>query len=253
MKTLKHGDRGSAVQDYQTQLQCAGYNIGDAGADGWFWHATLAATLKFQADHKLLTDGVVGPRTLAALASSLPPVAPPVATGDFAEIHLLTPNRGVKGNRDAVVKCDYLVLHHTDGWSRYGGEKDGDVAHCMNPATAVSYHTLVAWNGTRTVLVPDGRRAWHAGASSWAGRNSCNEFTMGLAFGGSTITGMMRPGGSKLLTPPELASALEWIRPRARKYGWRAEHIITHAMIAPGRKADTSAAVCDQVRRVLVG
>ena len=76
---------------------------------------------------------------------------------------------------------------------------------------------------------------------------------MGLAFGGSTITGMMRPEGSKTLAPAELASALEWIRPRAAKYGWRAEHVITHAMVAPGRKVDTSVAVRDQVRRALVG
>lgn len=253
---LTHGDKGDAVRAYQRDLLRAGYAVGNAGADGWFWHATLAATLKFQADHGLLVDGVAGPVTLGRLSELLasaaerPPAAP---AGDFAEFRVETPNMGLRGDKAARARTDFLMLHHTDGWSRYGGPKDGDVAHCMRPANQVSYHCIVAWTGARTTLVPDGLRAWHAGTSSWAGRNSCNEFTMGLAFGGNTVTGMMRPDGSKLLTPAELASALEWIRPRAAKYGWRGEQIITHAMAAPGRKVDTSAAVLNQVRRALVG
>lgn len=97
-------------------------------------------------------------------------------------------------------------------------------------------------------MAPDSAKAWHAGVSQWDGKRNCNDFTLGLAFGGDTNTGAMRPLGSKILNAHELISALEWIIPRAKKYGWKSENIITHQMIAPNRKTDTSREVLLQVR-----
>ena len=52
-------DRGSDVVEVQTILGIE--------ADGWFGPATLHAVEKFQSDHGLNPDGVVGPKTWAAL------------------------------------------------------------------------------------------------------------------------------------------------------------------------------------------
>lgn len=164
----------------------------------------------------------------------------------YKEQVILTPNRQAGyGN-----KCQYIIIHHTEGWARTGDKTVGDISVCLDAkrANRVSYHCIVAWDGTRTILANDTDRAWHAGASSWAGRSDCNNFTLGLAFGGDTNTGTMRPNGSKLLTETELASAMEYIIPRLRKYGLNEMHILTHQMIAPTRKTDTSKAVLEQVR-----
>jgi len=40
----------------------------------------------------------------------------------------------------------------------------------------VSAHLLVRRDGTVVQYVPFGRRAWHAGASQWCGRERCNDF-----------------------------------------------------------------------------
>lgn len=161
----------------------------------------------------------------------------------YPEKTILTPNRKIGGNSH-----EFLVLHHSEGFSKTGDPKSGDLAWCLNPKSGVSYHVIVAQNGDRTILANDTDRAWHAGESFWDGRKFCNTFTLGLAFGGDTNTGDKRDG-LKLLSKTELESALEYILPRAKKYGWTEKNIISHKQIAPKRKQDTSDAVLEQVRK----
>ena len=62
MKTLKRGNRGALVRQWQLFLIGQGFAIGLA--DGDFGPRTERATLEFQARHRLFADGVVGPKTL---------------------------------------------------------------------------------------------------------------------------------------------------------------------------------------------
>ena len=174
-----------------------------------------------------------------------PPNAPleDAGAGQFPEREILSPNFTRRPN-DRL----HLVLHHCGGWARTGDPNTGTLSWCLNPASGVSYHVLIAWDGTRTILVPEQYRAHQAGRSSWRGRPNCNEYTIGLAWGGDTVSGARRPDNSPLLTAPELQSGIEWIIPRMRHYGWTLDDIITHAQIAPGRRNDVSPQVHDQVR-----
>ncbi|MCX4883087.1 protein kinase [Streptomyces sp. NBC_00847] len=65
-----HGDKGQRVVQVQCMLAKRGYSVGEAGVDGQFGDATLAAVKQFQRDKGLAVDGEVGPNTWAALRSS---------------------------------------------------------------------------------------------------------------------------------------------------------------------------------------
>jgi hypothetical protein len=66
---LGRGSAGEAVRDLQQNLSALGYPL---AADGIFGKETEKAVLAFQRDHGLDADGIVGPRTLAAISEALP-------------------------------------------------------------------------------------------------------------------------------------------------------------------------------------
>src|SRR5688500_9023844 len=92
--------------------------------------------------------------------------------------------------RRADVTVDLLVVHAS---SLPPGEF-GDAAiealftNVLDPAghpyfaqianLRVSAHFLIRRDGTLVQFVPCGLRAWHAGASSWDGRERCNDFSI---------------------------------------------------------------------------
>ena len=104
------------------------------------------------------------------------------------------------------------------------------IALMLRPESAVSYHALIASDGTRCTLVRDESIAWHAGASVFQGRSRCNDFLLGLAFAGDTYAAP--------LTEAQLASAREWLAQRWTRYHWSPEWITDHRQVSPGRKDD---------------
>lgn len=65
--TLRKGSMGTYVLALQTMLVNRGYDVGAAGVDGDFGSGTLKAVKQFQQDAGLVMDGIVGPKTWAAL------------------------------------------------------------------------------------------------------------------------------------------------------------------------------------------
>ena len=49
----------------------------------------------------------------------------------------------------------------------------------------VSAHVLIKRNGEVIQFVPFNKRAWHAGVSSYKGKNDCNDFSIGIELEGS--------------------------------------------------------------------
>lgn len=64
LPTLRQGDKGKAVQTCQGQLCEHGYPV---TIDGDFGAGTAAAVVRFQQDHSLGADGIIGPKTWTAL------------------------------------------------------------------------------------------------------------------------------------------------------------------------------------------
>lgn len=81
--TLYEGDRGAAVEELQTLLRNRGYR--SVTVDGYFGAATKAAVIDFQSRNNLVADGIVGPKTWAALRGG---------TGSDPDIYLQEGNSG---------------------------------------------------------------------------------------------------------------------------------------------------------------
>jgi len=200
-----------------------------------------AITMRVQRFLGVFVDGDDGQETWSALAerfdprlmqvTTLPALTPPRDTpGGYVErVRGRTPNRNAGTNT-----CEGLIIHHASGYF------EGTVSWCLKQGTFAGYHVLINTDGERAILAHDSDRCHHAGASTWRGRSGCNAFLMGLAFIGNTNDGTMRGGHGPDLTAHEVASALEWIRPRMAKYGWTKNDITRHAVVSPGRKDDTS-------------
>lgn len=62
------------------------------------------------------------------------------------------------------------LLHHTGGT---------DSLLWLSGHHGVSVHKLLAKDGTIYKIVPETKRAWHAGVSEWAGRYAWNDFSIG--------------------------------------------------------------------------
>ncbi len=74
MATLKRGKKGAEVKKLQQRLEERGFRPG--AIDGKFGQGTEAAVRAFQASEGLLVDGVVGRRTLEALAGVMADMEP---------------------------------------------------------------------------------------------------------------------------------------------------------------------------------
>jgi AmpD protein len=96
--------------------------------------------------------------------------------------------------------------------------------------STVSAHVLVARDGTVTQYVPFDRRAWHAGKSTYCGRNACNDFSVGIELEG---TDDLEYAPEQYRVLAELITALRRAYPSLA-----GAEIVGHSDIAPGRKTD---------------
>lgn len=77
---LGKGDEGAEVKQLQENLIKLGYSCGSWGADGDFGNATEQAVIKFQREHGLDADGLVGPLTQSAIKTALEKLIPVTPT-----------------------------------------------------------------------------------------------------------------------------------------------------------------------------
>jgi len=91
----------------------------------------------------------------------------------------------------------------------------------------VSAHFLVRRGGGIVQFVPCDKRAWHAGVSSYAGRERCNDFSIGIELEGTEDVAY---------TDSQYEALAALIRALSARYP--ISDIVGHSDIAPGRKTD---------------
>ena len=98
----------------------------------------------------------------------------------------------------------------------------------------VSAHFLIERDGRLLQFVSTQARAWHAGVSSFEGRDNCNDFSIGIELEGCD---------SEAYTGAQYGQLVALTRDIMQEYpGITTERVVGHADIAPGRKTDPGTA-----------
>ncbi len=121
-----------------------------------------------------------------------------------------------------------LVLHYT-GMKTLSAALD----RLCDPKAEVSAHYLVARDGTVYRLVPEHRRAWHAGVACWAGERDVNGRSIGVE--------LENPGhefGYRAFPKKQMRALVALARGIVRRHRIPARRVLGHSDVAPRRKID---------------
>ncbi len=121
---------------------------------------------------------------------------------------------------------DMVVLHYT-------GMTHGALERLRDPAAKVSAHYLIDEDGTTYALVPEGKRAWHAGVASWQGESDINSCSIGIE--------LANPGhdhGYPAFSSAQMAALVTLLRAVVKRHDISTARVLGHSDVAPGRKQD---------------
>jgi N-acetylmuramoyl-L-alanine amidase len=124
--------------------------------------------------------------------------------------------------------ADMIVLHYT-GMPSAGAA----LARLTDPGAKVSSHYLVDEDGRVEQLVPEARRAWHAGVSSWKGVTDINSCSIGI----ETIN----PGheyGYRDFPDVQIEAVIALCRDVIGRHSIAPARVLAHSDVAPCRKED---------------
>ena len=79
------------------------------------------------------------------------------------------------GERNKDRQPDMILLHYTGM-----PDVEGAIAQLCTAGTELSAHYIVLEDGRIVQSVPEAKRAWHAGVSSWAGEEDINSCSIGI-------------------------------------------------------------------------
>jgi N-acetylmuramoyl-L-alanine amidase len=128
---------------------------------------------------------------------------------------------------------DTLVLHYTGMKTA----RDALDRLCdpdpLAPLPRVSCHYLVEEDGLVWRLVPEGRRAWHAGVSFWRGNETLNGRSIGIE--------IVNPGhewGYRDFPALQMAAVADLCLDILGRHPIPAVNVVAHSDVAPDRKQD---------------
>ena len=121
-----------------------------------------------------------------------------------------------------------VVLHYT-------GMQDARSAidRLRDPAARVSCHYLVDEDGRILRMVPEEKRAWHAGRSWWRGITGVNGASIGIE--------LVNPGhewGYRPFTEPQIDALIRLLADVKQRHAVTRGNVVGHSDVAPARKQD---------------
>jgi len=130
--------------------------------------------------------------------------------------------------RRGVARPDILLLHYT-------GMKTTQEAleRLTDPGGRVSSHYLVFEDGRIVQLVPEARRAYHAGESSWEGTTDLNSRSIGIEIGNQG-----HDFGCPPYPEPQIAAVVALCHDIVTRWSIAPWRVLAHSDVAPLRKRD---------------
>ena len=148
---------------------------------------------------------------------------------EFApDFHLVQRVRPSPNHDERMHAADILLLHYTGMTST-----EVAITRLCDPAAKVSSHYVVKEDGNVLQLVPEARRAWHAGLSSWHGASDINSRSIGIE--------IANPGhsyGYPDFPESQIAAVIALSRDIVKRHRIRADRVLAHSDVAPQRKRD---------------
>jgi N-acetylmuramoyl-L-alanine amidase len=130
--------------------------------------------------------------------------------------------------RPPGVDVTVLVIHYT-GLRTCQEALD----RLSNPRTEVSSHYLISKFGEIYLLVPEDKRAWHAGVSYWRGNSDVNACSIGIE--------LENPGhefGYQDFSISQMNALIELSQEILSRHPIPARNVVGHSDVAPRRKQD---------------
>jgi N-acetylmuramoyl-L-alanine amidase len=129
---------------------------------------------------------------------------------------------------ERTLPVSMVVLHYT------GMPSAEDALERMCDAKAkVSAHYMIDEDGTVTRMVPEDKRAWHAGKSYWRGITDVNSASVGIE--------LVNPGhewGYRPFTDAQMEALIPLLAEIVRRHHIDIANVVGHSDIAPARKDD---------------
>jgi len=136
-----------------------------------------------------------------------------------------SPNFDARPDGQAI---DILLLHYTGMVSATAA-----LARMCDVTAKVSAHYCIDEDGTLYRLVPEAKRAWHAGVASWAGVGGINTRSVGIE--------LVNPGhefGYRAFPEAQMETLIELAGGILARHPIPAHRVLGHADVAPLRKED---------------
>ena len=137
------------------------------------------------------------------------------------------------GERRGCERPDHLILHYTG--MKTGAEA---LARLCDPQAEVSCHYFIWENGSIVQMVPENRRAWHAGQSSWAGVSDLNSRSIGIEIVNSGHDWLGEGGQLPVFPAEQIAAVIRLCADLLLRHPISPRAVLAHSDIAPGRKSD---------------
>ena len=134
---------------------------------------------------------------------------------------MTSPNHGA---RRGGVRPTLVVIHYT-GMASCAEAR----ARLCDPAAEVSAHWLISESGAVEALVPEERRAWHAGAGSWGAVTDVNSHSIGIELANQ---------GDRPFPDGQMAALEVLLAGVMARWAILPSGVIAHSDMAPSRKGD---------------